>query len=1685
MRFGSLSPSLEDKMSMDNIRVGIRVRPINEREVEDPASVWRYDDSSITLVRDGQPTNSYTFDYVFGNNSQTIDIYNSLAKYIIDSALQGVNGTIFAYGQTSSGKTHTMKGGIDSPGIIPLAISEIFSFIQQTPEREFLLRVSYLEIYNEEIRDLLCPSSTKLEIREDIERGVFVKDAKEEIVVTPQQALQLMASGEEHRHVGATGANSHSSRSHTIFKMVIESREKSKDGQGTKKSLDGAVKVSMLNLVDLAGSERLSHTLATGVRMVEGCKINQSLSNLGTVISKLAEGERGHVPYRNSKLTRILEPALGGNSRTAVICTIAPAFRDESISTLKFANRAKQIKNKPIVNEVMDQASMLKRYRQQISKLKKELKNVESKGKNWQELESQKLKAEEDKEIMMQMLRDAEIEKEKQREKLARMTNMIITSSTVAPPIQAAKLKAKSNRRETWAPNRVMGDAYNPFIAIPSSAGAGEEEDLEGTPVIDFIPRARAEFAVPFPVARARVQQPPAAPVASAPPASVDNQEAKKLKEELQVARQQLQQLQDANLRLESELQDEKEKARQQIANALSQVGDKSAPEVDAMAQASAFIHQLQLELDDTRQKLEEQGDMNELLTEDVVNMGKQIEELSSQYEISESTSRQFQEQALHLEQTLGMENATLQKQVQEQAQQLQELTAQYEASQKAAQEHQEQGLRYREEAASLGEQNNLAQTRLTELEEENAQLQQEKQRLQDTLTVLREEHSVSQTKLHTSYNKKIDQLEIKLSTLEKEREEQEREHQEEAAQAAAQRSSLAIIEQDLERLQGDLTHAKEDNDHLKAMLKEALTEKENAQRNLQIARAEGEILRNQKGFNDSSFSGASANSRRFSIAPAAFQEAKIKEDLKSTTVKKNQLQQENDGLRKEKEKALKDMGNLDTKFKQAVKERSVLQGEKVTLERELKRLMSQNTGLEKQMEKMKSKENKIKEERDQRLQVEKQLAALTKTHEKLQAQLAEAQSTLKLKEDTLNKLSADFMSLNGLNGELERKNCDREEEIARLQATIKKLSDDVTELVSTIEKLKTTLQTKSESLSIKETHLAATLKEKEHLQTQGNAMQEKIAAQTNDLVLFDRKVQAMTMDLNNLQAQLQASDRQKNSLQQQLVGLNHRLSLTEQQLEGVRREKALGDERYDLLQKEKKDLEQRLADLMKEKAGLEEQLATSRKEKAAVDEQLTETFFSFEQMKTEWGSKESGYCLQLEQLTTELRDRVDCISRLENDKACLLGEQEELQQLREQMVLEIDALAAGNKSKEAELCEMQAQLETLEALMSETKEELHKITAERNGLTGELATAHSDVAMYKSNLAEVCEVLPQLESSQAQLTEELAKTKEELLLASEERDALIDELATTHADNSAQRSELQAQLKASEARLHESMAKATEERQIAAEERSALIEELATAHATKTQLEEAHAQLQGTEAQLREALTQAKQELHMAAEERDRLAKELTAAHAKSKEDKAFNLKETRHLERQLKKKDKEIKQYSDLVASTKSAIDTLERDQQELAIIKHKGCTNCGSRYSAPDPSLFPPEPTQTFVALGAGGQRATSPKKQRPAFAELREEKAEEEDSDEAESPLAGATTITSQTVSSSVAAPVDAAPKSGLERMQALKEKARRMKESNNRSTSCARIPATTTQPKSILKRRAATTTDDDKENFINA
>ncbi|ORX73689.1 kinesin-domain-containing protein [Linderina pennispora] len=336
----------------DHINVAIRIRPLNQREVRNSTTValnqlpWHVNRDTIIQrqYHDGRFSqgNSYTFDKVFDQKDTTQKVYDNSVKGIIQSTLAGFNGTIFAYGQTSSGKTHTMHG-----------IRDMFSKIAQDERREYLLRVSFLEIYNEVLRDLLEPSKASLKIHENAKREIFVGDLSEHIVFNAEQVEELLAKGDRNRHIAGTNMNERSSRSHTIFRIVAESREKSEAGSADSSSQDGdmdvdqekhhqrlssgslgetgeftgAVMVSCLNLVDLAGSERVGLTGAEGQRLKEGGHINKSLLSLSTVIARLSEdgGDRGHIPYRDSKLTRILQPSLGGNARTLIICTITPA----------------------------------------------------------------------------------------------------------------------------------------------------------------------------------------------------------------------------------------------------------------------------------------------------------------------------------------------------------------------------------------------------------------------------------------------------------------------------------------------------------------------------------------------------------------------------------------------------------------------------------------------------------------------------------------------------------------------------------------------------------------------------------------------------------------------------------------------------------------------------------------------------------------------------------------------------------------------------------------------------------------------------------------------------------------------------------------------------------------------------------------------------------------------------------------------------------------------------------------------------------------------------------------------------------------------------------------------------------------------------------------------------------------
>ncbi|KAG7368549.1 kinesin motor domain containing protein [Nitzschia inconspicua] len=388
------SPSKKDES--EGITVAIRMRPLNDNE-ENKERIWKVlpKYSSVTqTTRDGKPLSErvagrtfFTFDKTFGEDTDNRKVYDSVAKGIVGSVVQGLNGTIFAYGQTSSGKTYTMQGSGSleqgsedggEGGLVHMAARDIFSQIEKQENRLFLVRVSFLEIYNEEVRDLLAGSSQTLQIREDPRRGVFVQSV-EEIVTDAESLLRILVQGDKSRTFAATGMNERSSRSHTILRVTIESREKEEsdgcfdDEEGRISDGDGAVRISTLNLVDLAGSESVRHTGATGERQKEGGLINQSLLTLSRVIVALGSPNQTHVNFRDSKLTRILQPSLSGNARMAVICCATPSelYLEETRSTLQFASRAKLVKTNAQVNEVLDERSMIRRLQRELAEAKR------------------------------------------------------------------------------------------------------------------------------------------------------------------------------------------------------------------------------------------------------------------------------------------------------------------------------------------------------------------------------------------------------------------------------------------------------------------------------------------------------------------------------------------------------------------------------------------------------------------------------------------------------------------------------------------------------------------------------------------------------------------------------------------------------------------------------------------------------------------------------------------------------------------------------------------------------------------------------------------------------------------------------------------------------------------------------------------------------------------------------------------------------------------------------------------------------------------------------------------------------------------------------------------------------------------------------------------------------------------
>ena len=332
-----------------NIKVISRFRPMNELEKsngnEEVAEFTSETSLTFNSIRENHRIR-FNFDRIFPPNSTQEELYNFGVKEIIDGVLDGYNGTVLAYGQTSSGKTYTMEGLIDDEskmGVIPRMINHVFNFIRNNNDIEFIMKASMVELYQEKIRDLIDTKRVNLNIRETPSRVIYIENLSEYYVYRENDILNILKIGRENRAQASTKMNEHSSRSHSIFMITINQ----------KNNKERNAKTGKLYLVDLAGSEKITKTGATGTTLEEAKIINKSLTSLGIVINRLTDGKSKHIPYRDSKLTRVLQESLGGNSKTCLIITCSPSVFNESetLSTLRFGERAKKIRNKAKINK--------------------------------------------------------------------------------------------------------------------------------------------------------------------------------------------------------------------------------------------------------------------------------------------------------------------------------------------------------------------------------------------------------------------------------------------------------------------------------------------------------------------------------------------------------------------------------------------------------------------------------------------------------------------------------------------------------------------------------------------------------------------------------------------------------------------------------------------------------------------------------------------------------------------------------------------------------------------------------------------------------------------------------------------------------------------------------------------------------------------------------------------------------------------------------------------------------------------------------------------------------------------------------------------------------------------------------------------------------------------------------------
>lgn len=519
-----------------NVIVSVRVRPDAGAKDSKQEQDWAVDNKRALISYRGREGGEYVYDNVFDTQDNNARVYDSAAKRLVRRVMEGYHGTVFAYGMTGTGKTFSMQGTATNPGVIPLAITDIFSYIRETPHREFLLRVSYLEIYNERIHDLLAGPiagmngqpgpQEEIKLREDSKRGVYATPLKEEIVQSPTQLLRVIARGDNARRVAGTQFNARSSRSHAVVQIVVESRERAPGpavNSATSKRaaiVPGGVRVSTLSLIDLAGSEKAADNKE---RRTEGSHINKSLLTLGTVIGRLVsdkdkegKGDK-HLPYRDSKLTRLLQPALSGNSLVSILCTIqigasgsiaaAASHTGETLNTLKFASRAKNniVSHAKKADESMGAGgdagsrALLDRYRLEIQELKKQLesgKAREAKDEEDDEIkhikEEEKARELEDKQRHEEQMLEMQLARTALKERIEHLNRLILSSKSIG--VNGRSFSSLSFQRGSvlsnpidLRPSSVRSSASHATLEVPGRRPSHPNLHMDGSEEDDSV----------------------------------------------------------------------------------------------------------------------------------------------------------------------------------------------------------------------------------------------------------------------------------------------------------------------------------------------------------------------------------------------------------------------------------------------------------------------------------------------------------------------------------------------------------------------------------------------------------------------------------------------------------------------------------------------------------------------------------------------------------------------------------------------------------------------------------------------------------------------------------------------------------------------------------------------------------------------------------------------------------------------------------------------------------------------------------------------------------------------------------------------------------------------------------------------------------------------------------------------